>query len=129
MRFTIAVIGVVCLVGGAAQASTVKSGLYGKVTRGPITPVCIAELPCSAPVSGAMIVFSRAGHEVARTRTSTKGTYRVALTPGTYNVRGRSPSFDSGTADCLPDKRVVVPFYGPRGSPRPLTVNVDCPRR
>jgi hypothetical protein len=87
MRFTIAVIGVVCLVGGAAQGSTVKSGLYGKVTRGPITPVCIAEQPCSAPVSGAMLVFSRAGHEVARTRTTTAGAYRVTLTPGGYNVR------------------------------------------
>ena len=87
MRLTIALIGVVFLVGSAAQASTVNSGLYGKVTRGPITPVCTADVPCSAPVSGAMIVFSRAGHEVARPRTSTKGTYRVALTPGTYNVR------------------------------------------
>jgi hypothetical protein len=76
-----------CLLGGVAQGSTVKSGLYGKVTRGPITPVCIAEQPCSAPVPGAMIVFSRAGHEVARTRTAANGAYRLTLTPGLYNVR------------------------------------------
>ncbi len=87
MRITLAVIAAVCLLGGAAQGATVKSGLFGKVTRGPITPVCIAEVPCSAPVPGAMIVFSRAGHEVARTRTSAKGTYRLTLTPGTYSVR------------------------------------------
>ena len=87
MRFAVSLIGVMCLLGGAAQGSTVKSGLYGKVTRGPITPVCIAEQPCSAPVPGAMIVFSRAGHEVAHTRTAANGAYRLTLTPGLYNVR------------------------------------------
>jgi hypothetical protein len=87
MRITLALIAAVCLLGGAAQGSTIKSGLYGKVTRGPITPVCMAEVPCSAPVPGAMIVFSRAGHEVARTRTATNGAYRLTLTPGMYSVR------------------------------------------
>ena len=87
MRLALAVIGSVWLLGGAAQGSTIKSGLYGKVTRGPITPVCIAEQPCSAPVPGAMIVFSRSGREVARTRTAPNGAYRIALTPGTYSVR------------------------------------------
>jgi hypothetical protein len=87
MRITLAAIGAVCLLGGTAQGSTIKSGLYGKVTRGPITPVCMAEEPCSAPMPGATIVFSRSGREVARTRTTQNGTYRVALTPGTYGVR------------------------------------------
>ncbi len=87
MRVALAVIGAVCLLGGAAQGSTIKSGLYGKVTRGPITPVCIAEQPCSAPVPGVMIVFSRSGRDVARTRTAPNGAYRMALTPGTYGVR------------------------------------------
>jgi hypothetical protein len=87
MRIVVALAGAVCLAGGTAQGSTIKSGLYGEVTRGPITPVCIAELPCSAPVPGAMIVFSRAGHEVARTRTSANGMYRLTLTPGMYGVR------------------------------------------
>jgi Carboxypeptidase regulatory-like domain len=87
MRFAVSLIGVMCLLGGAAQGSTLKSGLYGKLTRGPITPVCIAEQPCSAPVPGAMIVFSRAGRAVAHTRTAANGTYRVTLPPGLYNVR------------------------------------------
>jgi hypothetical protein len=86
MRIAVALIGAVCLLGGAAQGSTVKSGLYGKVTRGPIMPVCIAEEPCSGPASGAVIVFLRSGHETARTRTAANGTYRLALTPGTYTV-------------------------------------------
>ena len=81
------VIGAVFVLGGAAQGSTIKSGLYGKVTHGPITPVCIAEQPCSAPMAGAMIVFSRSGRDVARTRTAPNGTYRMALTPGKYSVR------------------------------------------
>ncbi len=87
MRFAFSLVGVMCLLGGVAQGSTVKSGLYGKVTRGPIMPVCIAERPCSRPVSGAMIVFSRAGHKVAHTRTAANGAYRLTLTPGLYNVR------------------------------------------
>ncbi len=87
MKIAFAVIGAVCLLGGAAQGSTIKSGLYGKVTRGPITPVCMAEEPCSAPMPGATIVFSRSGRDVARTRTAPNGTYRMALTPGTYSVR------------------------------------------
>jgi hypothetical protein len=87
MRIALAVAGAVCLLGGAAQGSTIKSGLYGKVTRGPITPVCLADQPCSAPMPGAVIVFSRSGREVARTRTAPNGAYRVALTPGMYSVR------------------------------------------
>ncbi len=103
MRIALALIGAVCLVGGAAQGSTIKSGLYGEVTRGPITPVCIAEQPCSAPVPGAMIVFSRSGREVAHTRTAPNGTYRMALTPGTYNVRVlRARPVDPGIARVQP---------------------------
>jgi Carboxypeptidase regulatory-like domain len=99
MRIVVALVGAVCLAGGPAQGSTIKSGLYGEVTRGPITPVCIAELPCSAPVPGAMIVFSRAGHEVARTRTASNGTYRLTLTPATYSVRVlQSGPVDPGVA-------------------------------
>jgi hypothetical protein len=86
MRIAVAFIGALCLLGGPAQGSTVKSGLYGTVTRGPITPVCVAEEPCSAPVAGAVIVFSQSGRQAARTRTAANGMYRIALTPGTYVV-------------------------------------------
>jgi hypothetical protein len=87
MKIALALIAAACVFGGAANGSTVKSGLYGKVTRGPITPVCVAEVPCSGPTAGATIVFSRAGREVSRTRTASDGTYRMALVPGTYSVR------------------------------------------
>jgi hypothetical protein len=87
MRIAVALICALCLLGGSAQGSTVKSGLYGKVTRGPITPICVAEQPCSGPAAGVVMVFSRSGREAARTRTAADGTYRVALTPGSYVVR------------------------------------------
>lgn len=69
-----------------AGASTVRSGLYGSVTRGPISPVCMAGQPCSAPAAGAVLAFVRGTH-VARATVHADGTYRVRLSPGTYEVR------------------------------------------
>jgi hypothetical protein len=63
------------------------TGLFGHVSRGPTTPVCIQEVPCSAPVAGALMQFSRKGVVVAKTLTGTQGEYRVALRPGVYLVR------------------------------------------
>jgi hypothetical protein len=74
----------------AGQAGTDRSGLYGIVTRGPITPVCAFEVPCDEPAAGAVLVFARAGHEVARTRVRQDGSYRIALPAGTYTVRAVS---------------------------------------
>jgi hypothetical protein len=34
-----------------------------------------------------MLVFSKAGTEVARVRATAQGTYRIALAPGYYDVR------------------------------------------
>src|SRR5438105_3879786 len=90
MRIVLTLLGVALLAGGGAQASAVGSGLYGDVTRGPITPICVAEEPCSAPASGAVLVFSRSGQEFGRTRVHSDGSYRIALTPGTYVVRAVS---------------------------------------
>jgi hypothetical protein len=71
---------------GAGGATTIHSGLYGKVTRGPITPVCAAEQPCSEPAAGAALRFLRNGQLVAQTRVKADGSYRIALLPGTYTV-------------------------------------------
>ena len=76
-----------CLLASSATASNVSNGLYGHVMRGPITPVCAAEDPCSAPAAGAVIVFSRGGQDIARTRVRADGTYRLTLGGGTYAVR------------------------------------------
>lgn len=87
VRFALALVGAGCLLAGGATASTVGNGLYGHVMRGPISPVCAAEAPCSAPAAGAVLVFSRAGGDVARTRVRADGSYRIALAAGTYAVR------------------------------------------
>ena len=72
---------------GGAGAGRVTSGLYGTVTRGPITPVCRAGTPCSAPAPGAVLVFLRQGREEGRVRAQHDGAYRITLPSGTYAVR------------------------------------------
>ena len=67
-------------------ALAVVSGLHGTVSRGPTTPVCRVGVPCSAPVVGAVLVFSRRGQAAARVRTGVGGRYSVHLEPGYYTV-------------------------------------------
>ena len=71
---------------GTAGATTSTSGLRGLVTRGPITPVCAAEQPCTAPAKGVTLAFWSGGHMVGRVTTNANGWYRIALRPGTYGV-------------------------------------------
>ena len=87
MRAAVAVSSLALLAAGAAHATTVRSGLYGAVTRGPISPVCVAEQPCDEPAAHAVLVFSRDGRVVARTTARADGTYRVRLAAGYYAVR------------------------------------------
>jgi hypothetical protein len=77
---------------GAATSGTtvVRSGLKGVVTRGPVTPFCAAEEPCSQPANGAVLVFSRRGSEVARAPVGPDGIYRITLPTGVYAVRAAS---------------------------------------
>ena len=61
--------------------------LHGVVMRGPTTPVCQAGTPCSEPAVGIVLVFSRSGTVVARSRTGTGGRYAIRLRPGIYTVQ------------------------------------------
>ena len=72
---------VFCLPAAAAPAG----GLRGLVTRGPVRPVCVASLPCSAPASHVVLTFRR-GALVRATRTGADGRYRIDLPPGRYAV-------------------------------------------
>jgi hypothetical protein len=67
------------------------AGLYGKVTRGPLTPVCVAEKPCSGPAAGVTLRFMRNSAVVASAATAKDGSYRVVLQGGFYFVRTGSP--------------------------------------
>jgi hypothetical protein len=86
------VLGVLLLGCSLPAAAATGSGLYGKVTRGPITPVCIANQPCYAPAAGVTLTFTRNANIVARIKTGPAGLYRIALAPGTYTVRELRPS-------------------------------------
>jgi hypothetical protein len=76
------------LLAGAGQATTRGSGLYGTVTRGPITPVCVVGQPCDGPAAGVTLKFVRNGDVVGKVRTRSDGKYRIRLAPGSYSVRG-----------------------------------------
>ena len=86
MRRIAPVLAIASLVAASGAAATTQSGLRGIVTRGPISPICVAGQPCDAPVPGLTLVFTRGGSQAARTRTSDTGTYGVALAPGLYTV-------------------------------------------
>jgi hypothetical protein len=80
-----------------ASTTPLSTGLYGHVTKGPISPVCTAEQPCSEPAAGVTLRFLRSAKIVAATRVRADGSYSVALPIGVYTVastsRGRiSPS-------------------------------------
>jgi hypothetical protein len=81
------------------------SGLRGIVMRGPIKPVCMVGVPCSEPAANVVLVFSRAGRVVARTRTRQDGGYRLTLKPGRYSVRTTIRKLGSG----LSPRIAVVP--------------------
>lgn len=49
-------------------------------------PVCRKGTPCSAPESGAQLVFSQSGHVVATVVAAKDGRYSLSLAPGAYGV-------------------------------------------
>src|SRR6266567_6677476 len=77
----------VIVAGAGAQTSVVSSGLHGVVVRGPITPMCVAEEPCTEPAANVTLLFSRNGRIVGRTVTDSAGRYRLRLPAGLYAVR------------------------------------------
>jgi hypothetical protein len=85
MRGVAVILSVLALSVSAAGAT--GSGLYGKVSRGPLTPVCVAERPCSGSAAGTTLEFVRRGVVAAHVVTAKDGTYRVRLAAGLYLVR------------------------------------------
>jgi hypothetical protein len=86
MRFLAAIAIAISLATASAATATTRSGLRGVVRRAPISPVCIAEKPCSAPVKHAQLTFTR-GTVSRSVVTDADGRYRVLLAPGRYTVR------------------------------------------
>jgi hypothetical protein len=75
------------VVAAGAQATAPRGTLTGLVTRGPITPVCVAEQPCDAPAPNVRLLFSRNGNVVGRATSNADGRYSVRLPAGAYSVR------------------------------------------
>jgi hypothetical protein len=87
MRYiAVSAVALALVAGAGARRTTLRSGLYGTVMRGPTTPVCVAGVPCSAPAAGAVLVFTR-GAVVGRITVASDGSYRLHLPAGLYTVR------------------------------------------
>lgn len=70
---------------GSPTSATLTTGLTGTVVRGPITPVCTVNTPCTAPFSAGFSV-DRSGTVVAYFRSDGDGHFTVMLAPGLYRV-------------------------------------------
>jgi hypothetical protein len=91
MKVLIASLSLALALVAGAQASVAKSGLQGVVMRGPITPMCVAEEPCTEPAKNVTLLFSRNGRVVGRAVTDSAGRYRLRLPAGVYAVRRPPP--------------------------------------
>jgi len=92
MRTTVllSVLGLILGISPSMSGATAANGIQGLVLRGPTTPVCMAERPCSSPVGGASVTVRRLSSPLAavaaRGRTDLKGRFRFALAPDSYVV-------------------------------------------
>src|SRR5436305_4047633 len=96
MRVLIVTICATVLTATGAGASTPLKGVWGVVERGPISPMCAAEQPCSAPARHVQLVFMQNGRAAAQTTTDQDGKYRLPLTAGTYTVKVAAGSSSAG---------------------------------
>src|SRR5262249_11760617 len=70
---------------GGPTTATVTTGLTGTVVRGPVTPVCTVNVPCSAPFSAGFTAM-RNGAGIAHFRSDADGHFTVLLPVATYQV-------------------------------------------
>jgi hypothetical protein len=75
-----------------AVLAALLSGLYGVVTRGPTTPVCRVDVPCTKPYGNSTLVFTRPG-VTRKVTTDAQGKYRVALPAGRWSLRVQDAHF------------------------------------
>jgi hypothetical protein len=87
MRVVVVLSSIALALAAGAEATPPPGTLTGIVTRGPITPVCVAEQPCDAPAPNVRLLFSRNGAVVGRAVTDQDGRYRLRLPAGSYSVR------------------------------------------
>ena len=94
-RLGVIVLAIAALAIVPVTGASTTSGVRGKVTKSPASPVCFEDQPCSKPAPGIVIVFRHEGRVAVRVTTRADATYRVILAPGTYAVA--APQFRRGT--------------------------------
>src|SRR5436305_659141 len=85
-RSTLVVALIAAILAYTAPATTLSSGLYGIVRKGPNMPVCHTDVPCDAPAQ-ITLLFMHGSTVVARGRSAADGRYRIAIPPGYYAVK------------------------------------------
>jgi len=98
---------VACAADRPGRASA-KTAVAGTVVLYPASPVCRVGHPCSKPLPGFRVVFSRRRVVVARAVTDRRGRYRVRLSAGKYAVTTPRRSMGRG----LHPARISVPTAG-----------------
>jgi hypothetical protein len=69
-----------------------SSGIYGRVTIGPICPVVrIGEACPDRPYQATLIILTVSGDKVARIVADADGNFRVSLLPGNYILQPETP--------------------------------------
>jgi hypothetical protein len=69
-----------------------SSGIYGRVTIGPVCPVVrVGEACPDKPYQATLIILTASGDKVARIVTDADGNFRVSLAPGDYILRPETP--------------------------------------
>lgn len=86
------VVAAALVIGDAAAGGAPTPNVRGTLYRGPVTPVCVIEVPCDRPAPGVNLVFSRAGKEPVRVVTRRLGQFGVRLDPGRYDIRLLEPA-------------------------------------
>lgn len=79
------------VIGGAAAGAAPTPNVRGTLYRGPVTPVCVIEVPCERPAPGLTLVFARSGKEPVTVVTGRLGQFGVRLVPGRYDIRLLKP--------------------------------------
>jgi hypothetical protein len=93
---------------GTARIPGTTSGLRGLATRGPTTPVCRVDRPCSEPAAHVKLTFVRAARSWSVV-TGADGRYRILLSPGRYAVRIAAARFGySPTTTTVVRGRIVT---------------------
>ena len=72
---------------GCSLTAEPTSGIEGYVTKGPVTPVCVQGVPCSAPFVGLFGVYEEDGRAVTQFRTQSDGWFEVRIPPGVYYIQ------------------------------------------